>query len=333
MKDIITLSHGSGGEKSQELMEKIIIPKLGNNKLNMLEDGASFQLKGEMTFSTDSFVINPLFFNGGNIGKLAVCGTCNDLLMCGSIPKYLSLALIIEEGLEIELLEEIIDSISKAAKEAGVEIITGDTKVVEKGHGDGIFINTAGIGIKVEGLNLGKNRIEEGDKIIVTGDIGEHGISILCERNNFFDGAVKSDCAYLYPLASIIYEYGDKVKILRDPTRGGVATTLNEFMEGSNLSIEVNEDNLPFSLGAVGASEILGIDLLYAANEGKAVVIVDESIADELIERIRKVELGKRAEIIGEVVAYESGKVLLKGPLGGRRIINKLTSDLFPRIC
>lgn len=333
MEDVITLSHGSGGEQSENLIKNVILPKVGNSKLNILGDGASLSLKGEIAFSTDSFVINPLFFVGGDIGKLAVCGTCNDLLMCGSIPKYLSLALIIEEGLSIENLNRIIESLSETAKIAGVEIVTGDTKVVEKGHGDGIFINTSGIGIKVEKLRLGKERIKPGDKVIVTGNIGDHGISIMCERNNFFQGAVKSDCAYLYPLASIIFEYGDKIKILRDPTRGGVATTLNEFVDGTNYSIEIKEERLPFSEGALGASEILGIDLLYAANEGKALIVVDESIAEELVEKLRKVDLGKKASIIGEVVSYEKEKVLLKGPLGSRRILNKLSSDLFPRIC
>lgn len=333
MKDIITLSHGSGGEKSDEIIKGMILPSLGNSELNNLGDGAILNLNGQVTFSTDSFVINPIFFNGGDIGKLAVCGTCNDLLMCGSIPKYLSLALIIEEGFGLSKLQRIIWSIKEAAIRSNVTVVTGDTKVVEKGHGDGIFINTAGIGIKVDGLSLGRDKIKIGDKVIITGDIGDHGISIMCERNEFFESSVKSDCEYLYSLISIAYEYREKIKILRDPTRGGVATTLNEFVDGMDFSIEINEDKLPFNDIAKGASEILGIDLLYSANEGKAIIIADSSIADELVNRLRKVEIGKKANVIGEVVDYERGKVLLKGQLGGRRILSKLASNLFPRIC
>lgn len=333
MDSFITLSHGSGGEKQDEMIKELVLPRLVNDKLLPLGDGAYLDIEGKLAFSTDSFVINPLFFKGGDIGKLAVCGTCNDLLMCGSTPKYLSLALIIEEGFEVSKLTKILDSINETASSIGVKIVTGDTKVVERGHGDGIYINTSGIGIRDERLSLSTKNIANGDKVIVTGDIGSHGISIMCERNNFFEGAVESDCALLSPIADIVFKYGDKIKILRDPTRGGVATVLNEFVDGSNFSIELDEGKLPFNKGALGASEILGIDLLYSANEGKCLIIVSADIAEKLLSEIKGVSIGKNAAIIGEIVSYDKEKVLLKGGLGGRRIINKLTSDIFPRIC
>ena len=333
MDEFITLSYGSGGEKQDEMIKKLILPTFENSKLASLGDGAYLDINGELCFSTDSFVINPLFFKGGDIGKLAVCGTCNDLLMCGGIPKYLSLSLIIEEGFKLENLKRILESIKKTANSIGVQIVTGDTKVVEKGHGDGLYINTAGIGIKNENLNLGVDRIKEGDKVIITGDIGNHGISIMCERNNFFESPVKSDCTLLYPIMEKVFKYGLNIKILRDPTRGGVATTLNECVDGQNFSIELQEEKLPFNEGAKGAADILGIDLLYAANEGKALIVVDKAVAEDLLKDIKSVDIGKDAAIIGEVVTYERGKVLLKGELGGRRIITKLASDIFPRIC
>lgn len=333
MEDIITLAYGSGGEKSEELIKSIIVPALGNDKLNNLSDGAYFESNGKLAFSTDSFVINPLFFKGGDIGKLAVCGTCNDLIMCGSIPRFLSLGLIIEEGLSTETLKKIVNSIKVMSEKANVKIVTGDTKVVNKGCIDKIYINTAGIGEVCESLDLGKHRLKTGDKVIITGNIGDHGISIMCEREKFFDTSVTSDCNVLMDVLDIVFDYGKKVKILRDPTRGGVATTLNEFVDSTSYSIELNEQNIPFSKEAKGASDILGIDLLYSANEGKAVIIVSEDVADEIVAKLRNTSIGKNAAVIGEVVDYEKGKVLIKGPLGSRRIIGKLASDLFPRIC
>lgn len=333
MDDIITLSYGSGGEKSEELIKEIIIPYLGNDKLNNLSDGAYLDLKGKLAFSTDSFVINPLFFKGGDIGKLAVCGTCNDLIMCGSIPRFLSLSLVIEEGLSTEVLKSVINSIKIASEKANVKIVTGDTKVVNKGSVDKIYINTSGIGEVTSNLDLGKHRLKKGDKVIITGNIGDHGISIICEREGFFNSSVSSDCDVLMDVSNIVFNYGKKVKILRDPTRGGLATTLNEFVDGTRYSIELNEDKLPFSKEAKGASDILGIDLLYSANEGKAVIIVSEDIADEIVNKLKNTKIGKDAAVIGKVVDYEREKVFLKGPLGNRKIIGKLVSDLFPRIC
>lgn len=333
MEELINLSHGSGGEKSEELIKKIFLPYIGNSELNNLSDGATLDIGGKIAYSTDSYVIDPIFFKGGDIGKIAVCGTCNDLLMCGSIPKFLSLAFIIEEGFKICELEKIVKSIADTAYKADVKIVTGDTKVVNKGRGDKIYINTSGIGVVDNRLSLGKNKIEEGDIVIVSGNIGDHGISVMCERENFFESELTSDCACLKDIAEIIFDYGDKVKILRDPTRGGVATTLNEFVEDSLFSIELEEKCLPYSREAIGASEILGIDLLYSANEGKLITIVSQDIAEELVSKLRKTDLGKNAAIIGKVVSYDKGKVLLKSRLGSRRIVGKLSSDIFPRIC
>lgn len=333
MEDFITLSYGSGGDKGEELLKEVILPYIGNDMLEKLDDGAIFKLDGELCFSTDSFVVNPLFFKGGDIGKLSVCGTCNDILMTGGIPKYLSLSLIIEEGLQTEELKRVMKSISEAAKKANVKIITGDTKVVDKGHVDKLFINTAGIGIKDKNLTLGSDKICEDDDVIITGNIGDHGMTILCERNEFFESEVRSDCGCLLPLMNIVFEYKDKIKMLRDPTRGGVATVLNELVDNTNYSIELDNEKLPYSDAARGASELLGIDLLYSANEGKAVIVADKNISNELVKKLKEIDMGKDAQIIGKVVSYEKGKVFLKSPLGGRRIINKLSGDLFPRIC
>lgn len=333
MEELISLSHGNGGKKTSALIEEMFIPQFGGNELKNLGDGALLNVKGNIAFSTDSFVIDPIFFNGGDIGKLSVCGTVNDLLMCGSIPKYLSLSFIIEEGFKMEELKRIVVSIGKTSKEAGVSIVTGDTKVVDKGHGHKIFINTSGIGEVIPGTNLGKGRIEKGDKVIVSGSIGNHGVSILCSRNNFFSTDISSDCAPLNKVAEAILKYGDKVKILRDPTRGGVGTTLNEFTEGNDFSIEIYENMLPIDKNVMTASDLLGIDPLYSANEGKVLTIVSGDIAEELIRDLRKIDISYNAEVIGEVKETNKGKVILNSIYGGKRILSKLSYDLLPRIC
>lgn len=331
--EIISMSYGSGGRKTSMLIEEMLLPNLGNDKLNVLGDGALLNTSGNLAFSTDSFVIYPYFFPGGDIGKLSVCGTVNDLLMCGSIPKYLSLAFIIEEGFEIENLRKIIDSISKTSKAAGVSVVTGDTKVVDKGHGHGIYINTAGIGERIPGIELGKHRIKKGDKVILSGSAGNHGVSILCSREKLLEGTIKSDCAALNKVTAAALKYGDKVKILRDPTRGGVATTLNEFTEGMNFSIEIDEDSVPIDKDVRTACELLGLDPLYSANEGKVLIIASESAADNIVNDLRNIEISKDAAIIGEVVDYIPSKVILKSTLGGKRILEKLSHDILPRIC
>jgi hydrogenase expression/formation protein HypE len=333
MEEIISMSHGNGGKKTSRLIENIILPSFNNKELNILGDGALLNVSGSIAFSTDSFVIYPYFFPGGDIGKLSVCGTVNDLLMCGSVPKYLSLSLIIEEGFKIEDLKKIIDSISKTAEKANIKIVTGDTKVVDRGHGHGIYINTAGIGERIEGIDLGRHRIEKGDKVIVSGSVGNHGVSILCARENLLEGNIISDCAPLNEIVNAALDFGQAIKILRDPTRGGVATTLNEFVENSSLSIELFEDKIPVDLNVKTACDLLGLDPLYSANEGKVLIVASADEADDIVNVLRKNELSKDAEIIGEVVDYMPSKVILKSSFGGRRILDKLSHDILPRIC
>lgn len=334
MEGTISMSYGSGGKKTSMLLMKSILPKINNPELAKLADGALLKINSDyITFSTDSFVVSPYFFPGGDIGKLSVCGTVNDLLMCGSIPKYLSLSLIIEAGFKVCELEKIISSISKTAKSAGVLIVTGDTKVVEKGHGNGIYINTAGIGEKIDHASLGKERIEIGDVVITTGAIGNHGISIMCARNNYIENDILSDCACLNGIVAEIIKYGQEVKILRDPTRGGIATTLNEFCEDMNFSIELTESSIPVEEKVQAACELFGIDPLYSANEGKVLAVVSKSISGALLRDLQKLELGKNAREIGVVSDLMPGKVILCGKFKGRKILDKLTYDMLPRIC
>lgn len=333
MEEIITLDYGSGGKKTSSLIEEFLLPRFNNSELNELMDGAILESKGRIAFSTDSFVVSPYFFPGGDIGKLSVCGTVNDLLMCGSIPKYLSLSFIIEEGFKREHFDKIVNSISKTAKECDVKIVTGDTKVVENGKGDGIYINTSGIGfMEIEGY--AKSRINDGDVVIVTGNVGDHGVAVMAARNGFFlDTDLKSDCMPLIDLAKTIFKYGNSVKIMRDPTRGGLATTLNEFVEGTELSIELIENDIPIAKNVFTACEILGIDPLYSANEGKIVLIAAKEIAQDLLNDIKNLPEGKNASIIGSVTSNYKGLVMLKTPIGGSRILNKLAGAQLPRIC
>lgn len=333
MEEIISLSYGSGGKKTDSLIKKYILPSFDNEFLTSLGDGASLDVKRQIAFSTDSFVIDPIFFPGGDIGKLSVCGTVNDLLMCGSIPKYLSLSLIIEEGLLIKDFEKIVESIGVTAKKAGACIVTGDTKVVEKGHGHGIFINTAGIGERISAFNLGKDRICAGDKVILTGSCGNHGVSVMCARQNFFEGNIVSDCTPLNEAVEVISRYGEDIRIMRDPTRGGVATTLNEFVENNNFSIEIEESQVPIDEDVKTACNLLGIDPLYSANEGKILIVCNEKSADSLVEALKKIDYCKQAAVIGEVVDYMNSKVILKSEYGGKRILSKLSHDMLPRIC
>lgn len=332
-EDIITLSHGNGGKKTSRLIEEIFLPNFKSDELNNMGDGALLSVSEKIAFSTDSFVINPYFFPGGDIGKLSVCGTVNDLLMCGSIPKYLSLSFILEEGFSVEHLKKITTSISETAGKAGVKVVTGDTKVVDKGHGHGIYINTSGIGEQIPNINLGKHRIEKGDKVIVTGSVGNHGVSILCARENILEENILSDCAVLNEVVETLLKFKDDVKILRDPTRGGVATTLNEFVEHSELSIEIKEDSVPVDLNVRTACDLLGLEPLYSANEGKVLAVVSAEAAEDIVKELRKLELSKGSAVIGEVVDYMASKVILKSTLGGRRILDKLSYDALPRIC
>lgn len=333
MDNIITLDYGSGGKKTSEFIEKKLIPAFNNDQLNQLSDGAVLNGYEKLVFSTDSFVVSPYFFPGGDIGKLSVCGTINDICMAGGIPKYLSLGLIMEEGVSIKDIDTIIDSIKNTCAECGVKVVTGDTKVVERGKGDGIYINTSGIGM-LKAPYFSKELIQEGDSVIVSGNVGDHGTAVMLARNGILSSSnISSDCAPLNKLCEGLFDFGDNIRILRDPTRGGIATTLNEFVEGTEFCIELSENNIPISSGVSAACEILGIDPLYCANEGKLVAVVNNSYKDKVLDFIKSMPEGKNAQIIGTVKRKYPGRVLLKTSIGGRRILNKLTGAQLPRIC
>lgn len=331
----ILLGHGSGGKLMHELIDDLLIKKLKNPILNRLTDSAVIRYKDfDFAFTTDSFVVDPLFFPGGDIGKLAVCGSINDLVMQGARPEYLSLGLIIEEGMKIKDLERIIDSVYQAAKSSKMNIVTGDLKVVEKNSCDKIFINSSGIGRVVAKKNLSVKNISCQDKIIVTGNIAVHGIAIMTERKGLDLGfSFKSDCAALDSLLLPIIKDSDDVKFLRDPTRGGLATTLNEIVKSGTYGIVIREKDLPLSEKVRAASELLGIDPLYIANEGIAVLITDKKAADNILRRLKKHPLGRNARIIGEVVKKPKEQVVLETVLGTQRLVDMLTSQPLPRIC
>ena len=332
MDDIITLDYGSGGKKTARLIEEKILPRLDNPVLRALGDGAVVPLEGPLCFSTDSFVVSPLFFPGGDIGKLAVCGTVNDVAMCGGEPKYLSCSFIIEEGLPVATLERVLDSMRCACERAGVRIVTGDTKVVERGRGDALYINTAGIGtLRYPGLSPGA--ICAGDAVLLSGTMGDHGTAVMLARSAMAQGDIVSDCAPLSGLVRHIMETGAKVRVLRDPTRGGVATTLNEFIEGTALGIELMEDALPVTPAVRAACDMLGLDPLYCANEGKLLCVTAPEDAARVLEAMRSTDEGRNAVQIGTVSARFPGKLTLQTPLGGRRILQKLTGAQLPRIC
>ena len=330
MDDIITLDYGSGGKKTAALIDELILPALGNSELNALGDGAI--LDGALAFSTDSFVVSPLFFPGGDIGKLSVCGTVNDLAMCGAEPKYLSLALIIEEGLPTADLRRIVASIKAAAEGAGVAVVTGDTKVVERGRGDGVYITTSGIGL-VKYPGLGPDKIRPGDAVLISGTAGDHGAAVMLARYGLLEGELRSDCAALNGLASALLGSGAAVRVLRDPTRGGAATTLCEFAESAALGIELDEEAIPVRRDVAAACALLGLDPLYCANEGKMLAVVAPEDAEAALETLRSRPEGENAAIIGRVTAERPGKVVLRTRAGGGRILQKLSGAQLPRIC
>lgn len=332
MDDIITLDYGSGGKKSSRLIEKLILPRLFNPALGELGDGAIVEGGEKLAFSTDSFVVAPLFFPGGDIGKLAVCGTVNDLCMCGAEPKYLSCSLIIEEGFSLSSLEKILDSMAAQCRRAGVRVITGDTKVVEKGRGDGIYINTAGIGF-VKYPGLGPGNIREGDSVIVSGFVGDHGTAVMLARTGMMQGDISSDCASLRELTESMFKASGKIRALRDPTRGGIATTLNEFIEGGSLGIELEEGLIPVRPQVKAACDMLGLEPLYCANEGKLLAIVAPEDTQPTLEAMRRIPEGRDAALIGRVTGEHPGILTIKTALGGRRILQKLTGAQLPRIC
>lgn len=332
--ETILLAHGSGSKLSHDLIEKNLLPSLTNPLLARLDDSAVFDLSGRISFTTDSYVVNPIFFPGGDIGKLAVWGTVNDLSMSGARPLYLSLSFIIEEGLHVAELKKVMASIKAATEEAGVQIITGDTKVVNHGAADKLFINTSGIGVVPQGVNISGANAKVGDKVILSGAIGDHGIAVMSQREGLqFSVPVKSDCAPLNKLVAEMLQASSKINCLRDPTRGGLATTLNELAQQSQVGIRIEEEKIPLHEGVRGACELLGFDPLYVANEGKLVAIVAADDAQKILARMRKNPYGKEASVIGEVIEEHKGRVVMKTRLGASRIVDMLTGELLPRIC
>jgi len=334
--DRILLAHGGGGQLMDELIRNLILPKLKNDVLAELGDSAKLNLaSGSVCFTTDSYVVKPLFFNGGDIGKLAVCGTINDLAVAGSKPIAMALSLIIEEGFEIKLLEKILDSISEQARLNNVDVVTGDMKTVEAGAADKIFINTAGLGVKLPNVDLGVKNIAVGDKIIINGTIGDHGMTIISQRKDIkFQSSLKSDCACLASLTCQLLQNITGIKFMRDPTRGGLAATLNEISRDSALSIEVREADIPIKAVVQAAANMLGFDVLNIANEGKFVAVVSPESADDCLNICRKHPLGKDAKIIGEIVqTRDVPTVELITKISGRRIIQMPYGRELPRIC
>jgi hydrogenase expression/formation protein HypE len=334
MDDSILLAHGSGGQLSHELVEKKFLPFLANPALDRLDDSAIFEASGRMAFTTDGYVVNPIFVPGGDIGKLAVCGTVNDLAMNGARPLYLSLSAIIEEGFLLSELEQIVQSIKKAAEEAEVSIIAGDTKVVNRGQADKLFITTSGVGTIPTGVDISGANARAGDKLLLSGTIGDHGIAIMSQREGLkFSVTLESDCAPLNRLVSQMLEASSRIHCLRDPTRGGLATTLNELARQSKVGIVVEESKIPVKEEVRAACELLGLDPVYVANEGKLVAIVDPADADEILAQMRKNIYGRDAAIIGEVTSEHPAKVVMKTKLGPSRMVDMLSGELLPRIC
>ena len=333
--DRILLDHGSGGRSSHDLIARTVLPYFQNVFLNDLNDSASLDLEGvRLAFTTDSYVVDPIFFPGGDIGSLAICGTVNDLAMRGADPRYLSLGFILEEGFLLSDLERIIRSMAEAARQAGVQVVTGDTKVVPKGKADKIFVNTSGIGLIPPGVNVAGQNARSGDVLLVSGTLGDHGMTILSKREGLaFDSPLKSDIAPLNGLVKAMLTVCPDLHVLRDPTRGGLATTLNEIAQQSQISMEIWEETLPVRNEVQAAAEILGLDPLYLANEGKLVAIAPEAGADRLLTAMRQHPYGQGAALIGRVLGDNPGRVFMKTAIGGRRLIDMLTGEQLPRIC
>jgi len=332
--DKILLAHGSGGKLSHELVENVFLPRFDNALLAPLGDSAILDIVPRLAFTTDSYVVKPLFFPGGDIGKLAVCGTVNDLAVVGAEPLALSCAMILEEGMDLGEVEEIADSMRRAADEAGVRIVTGDTKVVERGSADRLFITTAGLGAVRRTASLSETRIVPGDRVILSGTIGDHGIAVLAAREDLgLDTGLTSDCAPLNGLVACILDASDHVRFMRDPTRGGLATTLNEIVARTGLGIQIEESGIPLREEVRIVCELLGLDPLYVANEGKVVVVVDVDDADVVLDAMRGHPLGRESALIGEVIEAPKGRVGLRTSVGGTRIVDMLTGDQLPRIC
>ncbi len=334
MSDRILLAHGSGGRLTHDIIRNHFLAALSNPILSQLDDSAVIEPAGRLAFTTDSYVVQPIFFPGGDIGKLAVCGTINDLAMVGATPRYLSLAFIIEEGLLLSDLEKVVNSIKETAAGAGVAVVTGDTKVVNRGTADKLFINTAGIGTVPAGVNISGHNARPGDVLILSGTIGDHGIAVLSQREGInFATELKSDCAPLNGLVTEMLAASLNIHSLRDPTRGGLATTLNEIAEQSAVSIRIYEEKIPVREEVASACEMLGLDPLYVANEGKLIAVVSPDDAERVLGQMKKHQYGRDATIIGEVKEENPGRVVMKTRLGTTRIIDMLVGEPLPRIC
>jgi len=338
----IVIGHGSGGKLTADLIDKIFLPAFRNPVLDKLDDQAVVTINGaRLAFTTDSFVVTPIFFPGGDIGRLAVHGTVNDLAMSGARPLYLSAAFILEEGLPVDDLRRIVESMRAAAADAGVQFVTGDTKVVDRGKGDQIFITTTGIGVIDASINISADRARPGDAIILSGYIGDHGMAIMSQREGLeFEGAIESDCASLNGLVAAMLATpasaprdSDFIHCLRDPTRGGAATTLNEISKRAHVGMLLREQSIPVRESVKGACEVLGLDPLYVANEGKLLAVVRPDMAEAVLRQMREHPLGRDAAIIGEVVADHPGMVLMKTEIGGTRVLDVMFGEQLPRIC
>ena len=336
----ITMAHGGGGRAMRELIERLIVPAFDNPLLASLEDQARIDLRGlleigdRLAFTTDSYVVSPLFFSGGDIGKLAICGTVNDLAMAGAVPLYLSCGLIIEEGLPTADLERVLASMAAQARQTGVQVVTGDTKVVNRGAADRLFINTAGIGVVPAGVNIAATRARPGDAILVNGTLGDHGVAILVARNELeLQSDIASDCQPLHGLVQVMLAACPDIHCLRDATRGGLATVMNEFAIGSKVGMRLHERALPLKAAVRGACEMLGLDVLYMANEGKLVAVVPPGDAHAVLAAMRAHPAGADAAIVGEVLAEPAGHVILNTLFGGERVVDMLVGEQLPRIC
>ena len=333
MEDRILLAHGSGGKLSHDLVEENFVPLFNNSILRKLDDSAVFELSGRLAFTTDSYVVNPIFFPGGDIGRLAVCGTVNDLAMSGAVPKYLSISLIIEEGLSMSELQRVVASIRDAALEADVQVVAGDTKVVNRGSADKLFINSSGVGVITPSVDISSSNAKAGDKVILSGSVGDHGIAVISKREGLrFSSSIESDCAPLNKLVAEMLGSGAKIHCLRDPTRGGLASTLNEFAARSDVGIKIEEEKILVDEAVRAACELLGFDPLYVANEGKLIAIVADRV-ENLLSTMRRNKYGTKAAVIGEVVSEHPGRVVMKTIMGTSRIVDMITGEQLPRIC
>lgn len=334
-REQIILGHGSGGKLTAELIQKVFLPAFANPFLSRLDDQAVVEINGaRLALTTDSFVVSPLFFPGGDIGSLAVNGTINDLATSGARPLYIAAAFILEEGFGLDELGRVVESMRRAAASGSVLLVTGDTKVVNRGHGDKVFITTTGLGVVERPVRISADQARPGDKVIVSGSVGDHGIAVMSKRENLeFEGVVESDCAALHTLVQAMLDTGGDIHCLRDPTRGGLATTLNEFASRSRVGIELQESRIPVRESVKGACEILGLDPLYVANEGKMVAIVSADAAEIVLKAMRDHPLGREAQLIGEVVSTHPGRVLARTEIGGTRLLDMLVGEQLPRIC